>query len=351
MLRCRTAGIDTHDMRRTNSVYILVDGRLVLRVIEHEEIGELLLVQFARHPVQGEQAVRHGGEGEEPLAAVPHDDVESEMIARQRQNAILRAPDRDREWAAQHRPDSVAELLPRAQQDPRVRPRHRFPRGQSNADEHLVAIVEPHVGRDQRSARSAIRLVIGLVFGRHTHQYVHEADAAVDDDVRSIRTVRAERICHAFELGPAHRMTIETKQSGDCAHGEAARRLTLTPPNAASRVKPAASCAANDSLLANLDPGVSGERAATRVPPRGRACSQCRVAAASHAQPRRAADKARSSQSVPTWSTAQATHCASSMGEPTNCACRAPRPGEQPAGGRKRTASRASRSMIAASRR
>jgi hypothetical protein len=38
---------------------------------------------------------------------------------------------------------------------------------------------------------------------------VHEPDAALDDDARSIRTVRAERAYDSFKLGPTHRMTIE----------------------------------------------------------------------------------------------------------------------------------------------
>ena len=196
-------------------------------VIEDEEIGEFLLAQFARHSVHCEEAVGHGGEGEEPFALMPHYDIEPDVIAGQRQNPIFRIPDRGRERAAQHRPYGVAEPFPCTQQHARIRPRHRLWRCQSDAGEDVVAIVEPQVGRDHRPARSAIGLMIELILPGHAHQHMNEADAAIDRDMRAVRPVRTQRIGDAFELGAVHRLTVEAQQSGNAAHENAARKLTL----------------------------------------------------------------------------------------------------------------------------
>ena len=42
----------------------------MIGVIEHQKIGELFLVQLARHVVHREQAARHRGKGEKVLAGV-----------------------------------------------------------------------------------------------------------------------------------------------------------------------------------------------------------------------------------------------------------------------------------------
>jgi hypothetical protein len=84
----------------------------MIGVVEHQKIGEFFFAQLARHVVEREQPVRHGGEGEESLAFVPHHHIEPEMIARQGQSVAARIPDRDRERPAQHRPKRVTKLLP-----------------------------------------------------------------------------------------------------------------------------------------------------------------------------------------------------------------------------------------------
>ena len=48
-LRCRTVGLHPHDMRGRHAKDVAVDGCLMVRVIEHEEIGEFFFAQFARH--------------------------------------------------------------------------------------------------------------------------------------------------------------------------------------------------------------------------------------------------------------------------------------------------------------
>ena len=194
----------------------------MIGVIEHQEIGEFLLAEFARHVRQREQALRHGGEGEEVLALVPHHHVEPDMVARQRQDPAARVPDRDRERTAQHRPEVVAELLPGGQQDARIRPGHGVLRRHSDAGEHVVAIVEPHVGGDHRAAGAAPRLAVELVLRRHAHQHMDEADVAGDRHIGPIGAVRAERVGHAFEVVPRHRLAVEAQQAGDAAHAKRA---------------------------------------------------------------------------------------------------------------------------------
>ena len=221
-------------MRRRQAKHIAVDGRCVVGVIEHQKIGEFFFAQLARHVVEREQPVRHGGEGEKSLAPVPHHHVEPEMIARQRQSAAALVPDRDGERPAQHRPQRVAELFPAGKQHARIRPRPRLPRHDADPLQHLVAIVEPQVGGDQRPARALPRLAIELVFRRHAHQHVDEAYTLADRHVGAIGTILAQRIGRAFEAKPGHGAAVEAQQPGNGAHGNA-------PPNVASGVKPSAS--------------------------------------------------------------------------------------------------------------
>ena len=44
-----------------------------------------------------------------------------------------------------------------------------------------ITIVEPYIRRDQRPARASPPSAVELVFGRHAHQHVDEADALADD--------------------------------------------------------------------------------------------------------------------------------------------------------------------------
>ena len=174
------------------------------------------------------------------------------MVARQRQSAAALVPDRDRERPAQHRPKRVAEFFPAGEQHARIRPRPRLTRRDADPLQHLVAIVEPQVGGDQRPARALPRLAIELVFRRHAHQHVDETDAVGDRHVGAIRTVLAQRIRRAFEAMPGHGAAVEAQQSGNRAHGNA-------PPNVAMRRKSIGLGTADDFVVADLDPGMGAE--------------------------------------------------------------------------------------------
>ncbi len=123
--RQRTSHLDRRHVRRREPEDVPIHRRRVVGVIEHQEVGELLLVQPARHVGEREQPLRHGGEGDEALTPMPHDDREPEMIPRQRQSPPTRIPDRDREWAMKLRPEIVAEPLPGRQRANRAKPPHR----------------------------------------------------------------------------------------------------------------------------------------------------------------------------------------------------------------------------------
>jgi hypothetical protein len=330
-------------MRRRQAEYIAVDGRCVIGVIEHQKIGKFLFAQFARHLIEREQPVRHGGEGEKSLAFVPHHHVEPEMIARQRQNAAARIPDRDRERPTQHRPQRVAKLLPAGEQHARIRPRPRLPRHDTDPLQHVVAIVEPHVSGDQRAARALPRLAIELVLRRHAHQHVDETDSVGDRHVGSIGTVLTQRIRRAFEAMPGHGFAVEAQQSGDCAHGRA-------PPNVASGAKPSAS--APPTILSSP---ISTQAWALSAP-RSRATPRQRRLAMPRRRNMACAASARGRQSAfiqglaPRFSTAHETQPISSAEKRRMRRGGRSAQAKMRAAGANRTASRARTSMTAASR-
>ena len=79
----------------------------------------------------------------------------------------------------------------------------------SNPREHVIAIVEPHIRRDQRPARASPRLAVELVLGRHAHQHVDKADAVAGNDFGSIGAVLTQRIRRPFEVVPGHWPAVE----------------------------------------------------------------------------------------------------------------------------------------------
>jgi len=104
--------IDGREMRRRQSIDVTIKRRCVLPVIEHQEIGDFLLVDLARHVGQRKQPLRHRGESEEAIAFVPHHHVVAEMVACQGQRLVARVPDRHGKRPAQQSPDVLAEFLP-----------------------------------------------------------------------------------------------------------------------------------------------------------------------------------------------------------------------------------------------
>ena len=183
----------------------------MIGVIEHEKIGELLLVQLARHVVQREQAGWHRGEGEKLRAAMPHHDIEPEMVASKRQSAPVRLPNRDCEGPAQQRPNLIAELFPGGQHYARVRPNRRLLRRDANLRKHVVAIVEPQIRRHERAASALQRLIVETILGGHAHEHMDKRDRVAHHDVGSVRTVTSERVGDPIELVPAHRPPVEAQ--------------------------------------------------------------------------------------------------------------------------------------------
>ena len=207
-------------MGRTQAKHAAIHGGGVVGVIEHHEVGELLLAQFARHVIERKQAVGHTGEGEAMLRLVPHQHVEAERIARQRQAPRARVPDRCGEGPAQERPDRVTELFPGGQQHARVGPRIDVARAKPDPRDEFVAIIEPEIGCDQRAACAPFGLAVETVFGRHAHQPVHQPDGTGCDHVRTIGTVLREGIGCPGQGAAVHRRAVETQQPGDGAHAE-----------------------------------------------------------------------------------------------------------------------------------
>src|SRR5512135_157276 len=68
----RPVGLYMEDMRRRNPKHVPIHCRYVVRMIEHQEIGKLLLAQFTWHFVQGKKTIRHACEGEKMFGLVPH---------------------------------------------------------------------------------------------------------------------------------------------------------------------------------------------------------------------------------------------------------------------------------------
>ena len=325
-------------------------GRVV-GVIEHEKVGEFLFAQFARHIGKREQAVWHGGEGEKLRVSVPHHHVQSEMIARERQRGRCAVQDRRGERPAQRRPYGIAELFPGGEQHARIRPRRRLAARHADPGEHVLAIVEPQIRRDHRAARAPPGLAVELVLGRHPHQDVGQARSlAANDHGGTVGTVWAQRIRRPFELVPADGPAVEAQQSGNSAHGK--RDLSISSAAELREAREAArGSAADNDVVADLDPGVGGQRGA-RSPATPR---QSRLA-----MPRRrnmaCAASARGRHSalihglVPRVSIAHAIQLASSTAKRWMRRGGRSAQANRRAGGRTRTASRARTSMTAASR-
>src|SRR5690349_23986157 len=110
-------------MRRRNSKYVPIDGRRVISMIEHQEIGELLLTTLPRHVIERKKPFWHAGEREQSFALVPHHHIQSEMIARQCQCAPARIPDRRRKRTTEKRPNIVTNFFPPSEEQARVWPR------------------------------------------------------------------------------------------------------------------------------------------------------------------------------------------------------------------------------------
>ena len=148
------------------------------------------------------------------------------MVARQRQGANARVPDRDRERAAQDRPNIVAEFLPGGEKHARIRPGRRRLRRDADPSEHFVAIVEPDIRRDQRAAFALPGLAIELVFRGHAHQHVDKADGFAGDDRGAIRPVLTQRIGDALEVVSGHGPAVEPQEAGDTAHRKPTCRIS-----------------------------------------------------------------------------------------------------------------------------
>lgn len=115
----------------------------MLTVIEHQEIGDLLLVDLAGHIGQGEQPLGHGGKSEKALALVPHDHVVTQMVTRERQCPVSRIPDRHGKRPTQRPPDVVAEPFPGGEQDLRIRPGKTIRAVDTEPVENLISVVKP----------------------------------------------------------------------------------------------------------------------------------------------------------------------------------------------------------------
>ena len=220
-LRRGTVGGDCHQVSREDAKYVAIKRRIVVRVIEHEEIGHLLLAQLARNIGHGEEPLRHAREGEEALGLVEHHDVEAQMIAGQRQRAVALVPDRHSKRPAQRGPQTVAEFLPGDEEHARVRPGHRILGRHADAGEHIVAVVKPQIGGNDCPARASPRLAIKAVLRRHPHQNMDEADIAAYQHLGAVRTVHAQRVRHALQVAPLDRFSVEAQDAGDGAHREA----------------------------------------------------------------------------------------------------------------------------------
>ncbi len=132
------------------------------------------------------------------------------MVARQRQCAPARIPDRRRKRTTQERPNIVTKFFPPSKEQARVWPRHGVPTRNANPRDEFITIVEPHIGRNERAARASLRLLVKAVFRRHPHQCVDEANVLADGDVGPIRTVLPECVCNSFEFLPLYGLTVET---------------------------------------------------------------------------------------------------------------------------------------------
>src|SRR6185369_578288 len=152
------------------------------------------------------------------------------MIARQCHATAARIPYRHRKGAAKYRPDVVSQFLPGGQKQTRVRPLRRLQRRNSGTSKQIVAIVQPQIRGDDRSARVLIRLTVEAVFRRHSHQCVRETAVILCNDLDAVRPILIERIGGPFEIAPRDAAAIETDESGDSAHQRA-------PPNWAKGVK------------------------------------------------------------------------------------------------------------------
>ena len=89
------------------------------------------------------------------------------MVARQRQCALMRLPNRDRERPTQQRPKLIAEFFPGSQQYPRIRPACRVLRCDADFGQHVVAIIEPQIGRHEYAVSALQRLIVEAILRRH----------------------------------------------------------------------------------------------------------------------------------------------------------------------------------------
>ena len=208
-------------MGRRQAEDVAVEGGRVFGVIEHEEVGELLLAQESRGTSrQREQAFRQGGKGE-AVGAMPHHHVEARMD-RARGGA---SGSRGFQIAAAKGPRSAGQIgrraLPGGQENARIRPASR-PAARCRCRREVVAVVEPQVGGDHRAARAAPRLAVELVLGRHAHQHMDEPEVAGDHDIGAIGSVQAKCVRNPLEIASRDCLAVEAQQPCNRAHARRA---------------------------------------------------------------------------------------------------------------------------------
>jgi len=84
--------------------------------------------------------------------------------------------------------------------------------------EQLVAIVDPQVGGDHRSAGASSRLMIVPILGSHSHQGVNKPDIALRDDIVFVRPILMKSVRHAIELLAPDAPVVKTDYAGYPAH-------------------------------------------------------------------------------------------------------------------------------------
>jgi hypothetical protein len=84
--------------------------------------------------------------------------------------------------------------------------------------EQIVAIVDPQVGGDHRSAGASSRLMVVPILGSHSHQGVNKSDVALRDDTVFVRPILMKGVRHALELLAPDAPVVKTDYAGYAAH-------------------------------------------------------------------------------------------------------------------------------------
>jgi len=136
----------------------------------------------------------------------------------------MRLPNRNSERSTQQRPKLIAEFFPGCEHYPRIRPACRVLRCDADFGQHIVAIIEPQIGRHEYAVSALKRLIVEAILGRHDGEHMDKSGHVAHHDVGSVRAKAVERVGDPIKLAPVYRLPVETQQAGNPAHRKRLRR-------------------------------------------------------------------------------------------------------------------------------